>query len=93
VKSGCQKTPSRSTIKRLVNKFEATGNMINNKNCAAGRMKLVRTSENIHCAQQALMQSPKESVKYLARQLNSAASSTHKIIQDNVKAFMYRIQM
>jgi hypothetical protein len=42
-----------------------TGSVIKNKNCAVSK-KSVRTPENIHCDEQALMQVLKKSVKHLS---------------------------
>jgi hypothetical protein len=66
VKYECRKAPSRSAINRLVNKFKMTGSVIDNKKGVVGKMKFVRTPGNIHGAQQALMQSPRKSIKYLS---------------------------
>jgi hypothetical protein len=65
VKSECRKAPSRSAINRLVNKFEMTGSMIDNKKGVVSKKKSVRTPENIHHIQ-VLMQIPRKSVKHLS---------------------------
>jgi hypothetical protein len=51
VKFECRKAPSRSAVKRSVNKFEATGNMISNKTGVLVRRRLSKTPENFHCVQ------------------------------------------
>jgi hypothetical protein len=75
VKSECVKAPSRSEVNRLVNKFEMTGSMINNKKDVVSKKKSVRTAENICCFEQAMMQSPRKSIKHLSQQLDFGASS------------------
>jgi hypothetical protein len=54
--------PGRSEISILVNKFEISGNAIDNKKDVFGE-KSVRTPENIHSVEQALKQSPRKSVQ------------------------------
>jgi hypothetical protein len=76
----------------LVNKLEATGSVIDNRK-DVGQNKSVRTPENIHHVQQALTLSPRRSVKLLYQQLNLGLSSIHKIIQEDLELFPYRIQV
>jgi hypothetical protein len=49
--------------------------MINNKKGVVGKKKSVRTPENIHYFEQALIQSFSKSIKHLSQQLNFAALS------------------
>jgi hypothetical protein len=80
VKFECRKAPSRSAINRLVNKFEATGGMIDNKKGVVGK-KSVRTPGNIHHVQQALTQSRKICKTFFSTtQLGSIIT-----IQDNLR--------
>jgi hypothetical protein len=65
--------------------------VIDNKKGVVSKKKSVRTPENIHRVQQALTQSPRKSVKRLCHQLNFGASSTYRIIREDVKLFPYRI--
>jgi hypothetical protein len=69
-----------SAINRLVNKFEMTGSMINNKKGVVGN-RSVRTPEIIHHVEQTLTKSPKKCVMFLSLQLNLGASSTYRLTE------------
>jgi hypothetical protein len=92
MKFECRKAPSMPAVNRLGNKFEMSGSMIDSKKGIVSKMT-VRTPENIHLVEQALTQSSRKSVRLLSQQLNVRASSTYRIIGEDVKLFLYKIQM
>jgi hypothetical protein len=47
------KIPKRSTIGKLLNKFETSGNVTRNRKGVVGKGMAVRTPENIHCGEKA----------------------------------------
>jgi hypothetical protein len=71
-----QKSIQQVCNKQLINKPETTGSVSDNMKGVVCMKKPVRTPENFHCDEQALMQSPKKSVKCLSQQLGLGASST-----------------
>jgi hypothetical protein len=64
------KAQRQSVTNRLVNKFEKTGNVIDNKKGVVGKKKSLRTPENIHRVEQALNQRPKKSKTSSSTQLD-----------------------
>jgi hypothetical protein len=61
------------------------GCVIDNKKGVVSKQKSVRTLENIHHVQQALMKSPRKSVKRLSQQLNLEVSSIYRIFRDVIE--------
>jgi hypothetical protein len=72
------------------NKFEMTGSMIKG---VVGKKLSARTPAYIHSVQQVLTQSPRKYVKCHSQQLSLGASSAYRIIQQDVKLFLYKFQM
>jgi hypothetical protein len=88
-KSECGREPRQSATKNLINKFERSESVINNKKGVVSKKNCLRTPENIYRVERALKQSSMESVKLLPRQLNLEASRTYRIIREDMKTGAY----
>lgn len=80
-------------INMLVNNYETTGTVVNNKKHVVSKKKLVKTPENIVHVPQSLTHSPGRSVRCLSQIFYLEESSTYRTDQKGVKLFPYKIQI
>jgi hypothetical protein len=69
-----RKASSKCAVNRLLNKFQKTGRVIDNKMSVGGK-KYVSTPGNVHHVEQALRKSPRKHVKCPSEERSLRASS------------------
>lgn len=85
------KAPARNTIMNIVKRMEEGGTVGNRKR--KGPKKTVRTPENIQKIKKKLTDSPHRSTRRLSAETAISRSSVRRILNDDIGAFPYKIQM
>ncbi|KAI6658664.1 hypothetical protein LOD99_11009 [Oopsacas minuta] len=85
------KAPARSTIMNIVTRIEEGGTVGNRKR--KGPKKTVRTPENIKKIKMKLADSPHRATRRLSAEAAISRSSMRRILNDDIGAFPYKIQM
>jgi len=82
---------SKSTLQRLVVKFEATGS-VNNQPILA-RQRNVRSAENIAAVRDSVQENPRQSIHCRAKELGLSQASTLQILRSDLGLHPYKIQL
>ena len=88
---GVKRAPTRTTIKRVIEKFEKEGSI--KESGHTGAPKSVRNTENIQRLREKLSENPRKSVRRLSQELDINRESVRRILKDDLKAFPFKIQM
>ena len=79
--------PSAHAIKTWVRNFEATGSTLKKK---GGRVKIVRTPENIAVVREAIERSPHRSVRHHSVSLELSEASVQRILHKDLHFYPYK---
>lgn len=88
---GLHGRPSKSTIQRLVAKFELTGS-VNNQSTPL-RQRNARSAENIAAVRDSVQENPKQSIPRRAQELGLSKTSTWRILRRDLGLHPYKIQL
>lgn len=83
--------PSKSTIQRLVAKFEATGSV--NDQPTRVRTRNARSAENITTVRESVQENPRQSIHRRAQELGLSQTSTWRILRRDLGLHPYKIQL
>ena len=83
--------PSKSTLQRLVAKFETTGS-VNNQPTPV-RSRNARSAENIAAVRESVQQNPRQSIPRRAQELGLSQTSTWRILRRDLGLHPYKIQL
>ena len=83
--------PSKSTLQRLVAKFESTGS-INNLPTPV-RAKTARSAENIAAVRDSVQENPRQSILRRSQELGLSQTSTWRILRQDLGLHPYKIQL
>lgn len=83
--------PSKSTLQRLVTKFETTGSV--NSQPAPVRQRNVRSVENIAAVRESVQENPRQSIPRRAQELGLSQTSTWRILRRDLSLYPYKIQL
>lgn len=83
--------PSKSTIQRLVAKFEKAGS-VNNQPTPA-RRRNARSAENIAAVRESVQENPRQSIPRRAQTLGLSQTSTWRILRRDLGLHPYKIQL
>jgi hypothetical protein len=89
-KFNTRQAPARLAISRLVQKFESTGSVCDNKKGVVGRHRSARMQGNVARTHEALLRSPRKSVTRCSQSLGMK-TSTHTIMRRDLTLYPYRI--
>jgi transposase len=84
--------PHRNTITNLIEKFERTGSVQDDKSGNVGRPSTASTSENVEKLEAMFERSPCKSVRRAAQQLGMSKTTVHRLMRNELKLFPYKIQ-
>ena len=82
--------PSAHTIRTWLNNFEETGSTVKRK---GGRVKTVRTPQNIEAVRASFQQSPRHSAVLHSKKLGLSESSVRSILHLDLHFNPYKIQV
>ena len=88
---GRRNVPDESTIRRLIQKFEKTGSVLDIKHSV--RCRPVRSQENINAARESVEGNPRTSVRHRSQQLEISNGSLHKILHEDLNLHPYKVQL
>ena len=86
-----RKAPTATTIRTLADKFRTVGSVADK--VRTGRLKTVRTAENIERVRLSVLQSPKTSSRRRSKQLGLSDTSLRTILKDDLNLYPYKIQI
>ena len=81
--------PNPTTIGRLIQKFEATGSVLDNN--PPTRLRTGRSSENIATVSESVAETPRTSVRRRAQQLHLTPTTTWRILTKDLHLHAYKI--
>lgn len=88
---GRRSGPSKSTLQRLVSKFETTGSV--NDQLTPVRQRNARSVENIAAVRESVQDNPRQSIPRRAQELGLSQSSTWRILRRDLGLHPYKIQL
>lgn len=88
---GLRGGPSRSTLHRLVTKFETTGS-VNNQPTPV-RRRNARSAENIAAVRESVRENPRQSIPRRSQELGLSQTSTWRILRRDLGLHPYKIQL
>lgn len=88
---GRRSGPSKSTLQRLVAKFETTGS-VNNQPTPV-RQRNARSAENIAAVRESVQENPRQSIPRRAQELGLSQTSTWRILRRDLGLHPYKIQL
>ncbi|EFN75580.1 hypothetical protein EAI_08636, partial [Harpegnathos saltator] len=83
--------PSKSTLQRLVAKFETTGSL--NDQPTPVRQRNARSAENIAAVSESVQENPRQSIPRRAQELGLSQTSTWRILRRDLGLHPYKIQL
>lgn len=83
--------PAESTIRRLINKFEATGSV--NNQPTPTRRRNVRSAQNVAAVRDSVRENPRQSISRRAQELRLSETSLRRILHLNLGMHPYKIQL
>lgn len=83
--------PTESTIRRLIERFESSGSV--NKQPTPVRRRNARSAENIAAVRESVRGNPKQSICRRSQELGLSATSTWRILREDLKQHPYKIQL
>lgn len=83
--------PSKSTLQRLMAKFETTGSV--NDQPAPLRTRNARSVENIAAVSESVHENPRQSIPRRAQELGLSQTSTWRILRRDLGLYPYKIQL
>lgn len=83
--------PSKSTLQRLVAKFETTGS-VNNQPTPV-RQRNARSTENVTAVRESIQENPRQSIPRRAQELGLSQTSTWRILRRDLGLHPYKIQL
>ena len=84
--------PNFRTIKSIVAKFTNEGTVCDLHKGRSGRKRSGRSEDSVDMIRQAVVQSPKKSIRRLSAETNLHRSSVQRIPRQDIHAFPYKIQ-
>lgn len=88
---GRQISLNQSTVKRLIEKFEETGSLLDIK--PPGRPREGRSIENIAAVRQSVTVSPRRSIRRRSQHLGIPRSTMERILKKDLHMYGYKIQL
>lgn len=88
---GVDGRPSESTIRRLINKFEATGSLLDQTTPV--RQRSARSIENIAAVRESVRENPRQSIPRRAQELGLSSTSTWRILHKDLGLHPYKVQL
>jgi hypothetical protein len=79
-----RKTPSRNTIRNIVEKFRNTGSVANDNKGHSGPMLSARTPANVQAVRAHLEQSPRKSTRRLSQEVGISRTSVIRVIHNDL---------
>ena len=89
---GAHNRPVESTIRRLVDKFESTGS-VNNQKTPVRRRNMVRSVEKIAAMNESVQDNLKKSIPRRAQELGLSQTSTWRVLRRDLGLHPYKIQL
>ncbi|KAF2365260.1 Protein of unknown function DUF4817 [Trinorchestia longiramus] len=84
-------SPTKKTVWKTVNKFRTHGTISNPNKGNSGRLKTVRTNENIERVRQVITENPKVFKRRNGKELSS--SSFQRIVRNDFQCYTYRAKV
>ncbi|KAF2348741.1 Protein of unknown function DUF4817 [Trinorchestia longiramus] len=84
-------SPTKKTVWKTVNKFRAHGTILNLTKGSSGRLKTLRTNENIERVRQVITENPKVSKRRNGTELS--LSSFQRIVRNDLQYYPYRAKV
>ena len=84
--------PNFGTIKSIVAKFTNEGTVCDLHKGCSGRKRSGRSEDSVDMVRQAVVQSPKKSIRRLSTETNLHRSTVQRILRQNIHAFPFKIQ-
>ena len=88
---GRQNEPNKSTVQRLIKKFEETGSIMDSK--SPMRHRVGRSLDNIATVSEKVAESPEVSIRHRSQQLDIPRSTMQRILTKNLHLHAYKIQL
>jgi len=88
-----QPVPSRSTVQAIVNRFNKTGSVNEDRESMKTNEKRVRTPEMVTAVKPVLEEEPGISIRNLSRRLNISRESARIILTQDLQMHPYKIQI
>lgn len=88
---GREGAPNVSTIRRVINKFEETGSIMDGKSPV--RRRTGRSLENIAAVNESVAETPGTSIRHRSQQLQISRSTTQRILTKDLHLHPYKIQL
>ena len=85
--------PSRSTVMNLIQKFEATGSVADDKEGMASKKVTVRTPEKVAAVSAILENQPSTSIRQLASQAEVSVGTAWTILRKAIGLYPYKLQI
>lgn len=84
--------PNPRTIRRTVDKFSTVGTVCNVNKGRSGRRRTARSEENVQAVREAVVRSPRKSIRRLSKESSMHRTSVHRILTTDLQLFPYKIQ-
>lgn len=88
---GVDNRPAESTIRRLINKFQATGLVVDERRPV--RERTARSIENIAAVRESVRENPRLSIPRRAQELGLSSTSTWRILHKDLGLHPYKVQL
>lgn len=88
---GRRNAPREATVRRLVQKFEQTGSVVDNKRI--GRPRTSRSAENIAAVSDSVIECPKTSIRRRSLELGISRSTMQRILTNDMHLHPFKIQL
>lgn len=85
--------PLAATVRALIEKFERTGSVLDDKEALKTAEKTVRTPENMELLRESIETNPSLSIRDLERDHSIPRSTVHRILRKDLGIFPYKIQV
>lgn len=90
-KFGQRNAPNINTIRNTIQKFEATGSIVDVK--TPTRVRTERSAENIASVSRSVEESPRTSIRHRSQQLHISTSTLQRILTKDLHLRAYKIQL
>lgn len=85
--------PATTTVKALIQRFERTGSVADDKDLLKTAERTARTPDNIDAVKDAIEENPNLSIRSISRNLDLSSSSVQRILRKDLGIFPYKIQV